>query len=175
MPSARRAARLSVCACELGAGRWQDGLEKIEELDSSSMERAERAVWNNNMAYALARLDRRHDDAIRFAREALGERPGLAGFVHTKGIALLAAGRTDDAIAALEAVYAEERTSDTLEAERCYDLGRAWAKNAEADYACDYFSRATRAAPSSRWAKLAAAELAERNMTPIRPPTEGLL
>ena len=55
-------------------------------------------------------------------------------------------------------------TSPLLESERCYDLGLAWHKKGERDYAADYFDRARRAAPDSVWASRALAEL--------RPPSD---
>ena len=52
-----------------------------------------------------------------------------------------------------------EAVESFLEAERCYDLGMAWRHKGEGDYARDYFERAQRAAPESRWAARAGRHL----------------
>ena len=173
--SARRAAKLSVCACELGEGRFEEGLTVIEKLPESKLEPGARAVWNNNVAYALARLEIRSTEAVAYANSALEKRPALPGFLHTRAIALLAAGRIEEAISGLEEAYTGDSTESPLEAERCFDLGRAWARKGEDDYACDYFNRARVAAPTSLWAGRAEAELRARGAAPSGPPTDGLL
>ncbi len=172
---ARQRSRLSRAACELGAGRWRSGLELAEGLKISELPEAELAVWNNNMAYALSRLEVRGGDALEHADAALQSRPRLAGFIHTRGIALLGLGRVDEAITVLEEAHSGEPNTEALEAERCYDLARAWLAKGEDDYACDYFDRSRRAAPSSSWAARATGELATRGVTPQPPPTDGIL
>ena len=69
----------------------------------------------------------------------------------------------------LDAVWRRQESNDAqplLEAERCYDLGLAWIRKGERDYAADYFDRARRAAPDSVWASRALAELSSEAPIP---------
>ena len=174
-------ARLSANACTLGAGKLDKGLATAEALTDCNFATDQRAVWQNNLAYVLARKGLRVGEAITLAEKALTLRPNQPGFVHTRGIALLAAGRVDEAIASLETVYSAnssddaKRDSKALEAERCFDIARAWLAKGEQAYACDYFDRSRLAAPQSRWAELAAKELSARGGPTTAVPTDGIV
>ena len=133
----------------------------LADIDTGVLGESARAAWLNNRAYALARSGGDGAQALADIEEAIALRPDLSGFRHTRGLALLAIGRIDDAIRELDAVWLKGagQTSPLLESERCYDLGLAWHKKGERDYAADYFDRSRRAAPDSVWAARALAEL----------------
>lgn len=153
---ARQSVAVSLAACALAEEDPGAALERLERLDVARLGEATRAVWLNNRAYALARLGRDPERALADAAEAVELRPDVAGFRHTRGLALYQIGRLDEAIRDLEAVWARDVSrSPLLEAERCFDLGLAWHQKGEVDYAADYFRRAERAAPESTWARRA--------------------
>ena len=158
----RSALQVSVAACLLGRERYRDGMAVLARIDTGELGESARAAWLNNRAYALARSGGDGAQALADIEQAIALRPDLSGFRHTRGLALLAIGRLDDAIRELDAVWLKGGAGDTsplLESERCYDLGLAWHRKGERDYAADYFDRARRAAPDSVWANRALAEL----------------
>jgi tetratricopeptide (TPR) repeat protein len=175
-PWARAAVDVSLAACEMAGERYREALAALERVDPTYLSEPARAAWLNNRAYALARLRERPEVALRCIGEAMDLRPQVAGFRHTRGIALLAVGRVDEAIRELDAVWRAlpvEEESSLLESERCYDLGVAWSRKGESEYAADYFDRARRAAPQSPWAARAAVELDHREAPPDRSVALG--
>jgi tetratricopeptide (TPR) repeat protein len=164
-PSARASALLSRAACALVGASPALALPSLHRVPVARLGEAARSAWLNNVAYALARGGDEVAEALARVDEALALRPSVPGFRHTRGITLLALGRVDEAIRELEAVRQTpggKEIAPLLEAERCYDLGVAWQRKGERDYARDYFARAQRAAPESPWAELAARELGDR-------------
>lgn len=158
--AARAAVRVSLAACALADEAWAETLAQLDRIDTGALGHSARAAWLNNRAYALARGKLDPGEALTCCDEALALRPDVAGFRHTRGVALLELGRVDEAIAELEGLWADiagELGEDLplLEAERCFDLGMAWKRKGERDYAADYFQRARRASPGSRWAERA--------------------
>jgi hypothetical protein len=163
-PAARDASRISVAGCHLVDRDYPRAQVALLAIDGDRLPGLLRAAWLNNRAYAIARGGTGDGgDALALVDEALALRPGVPGFLHTRGLALLAASRFDEAIRAFEAVWESGELDPTLEAERCHDLAIAWEKKGHADYAADYRLRALRAAPTSPWAAHAASprDLAE--------------
>jgi hypothetical protein len=146
-PQRRRAALLSQLACHVAAGERAAAVRLLATIDGDALDVAERAVWLNNRAcLALA------DDpiaALALADEATGLRPDVPALQHTRGMALLAVGRIDDAIAVLDQMRAGGELASQLEAERCRDLSRAWRQKGEPAYAEDYRLRAEALAPAT--------------------------
>jgi tetratricopeptide (TPR) repeat protein len=162
--AARQSAEVSLAACDLARERFSNALRRLDRVDRACLSEAARSAWYNNRAYALARAGSDAASALECAENAIGLRPEVAGFRHTRGVALLALGRVDEAIRELDAVWDTLDGADApplLEAERCYDLGGAWRRKGERDYSRDYFERAQRAAPDSLWAERAAEQLGE--------------
>jgi len=157
-PESRGAIDVSLAGCRLARSDWAGALDDLADVEPEVLGPAARAAWYNNRAYALARGGQggaAAQQALDAIDEAVRLRPDVAGFRHTRGVALLALGRIDDAIAELDAVWqavAGEGAPPLLEAERCYDLGLAWSQKGEAEYARDYFQRAQSIAPRSPWA-----------------------
>jgi tetratricopeptide (TPR) repeat protein len=166
---ARASVEVSLAACALATERWDEALRRLGRVEPARLPESTRAAWLNNHAYALARSGRDPAAALDASDEAVALRPDVVGFRHTRGVALLALGRTGEAIRELDALWADMAGGEApplLEAERCYDLGVAWQRAGERDYATDYFDRARRAAPASTWATRAAAKLSPT--TPAR-------
>jgi tetratricopeptide (TPR) repeat protein len=162
---ARGAIDVSLAGCRLARSDWRGALAELERVEPAALGVAARAAWHNNRAYALARGEGEGPErlaALASVDEAIRLRPDLAGFRHTRGVVLLALGRLEDAIAELDEVWHQVATGDApplLEAERCFDLGLAWTRKGEPDYARDYFHRALLVAPTSPWAASARAAL----------------
>lgn len=154
----RRAAHdVSIAGCLCAAGDFTGAAAVLARAEPAVTDSSTRAAWLNNRAYVAARAGS-PEDAVRDADAAVSLRPDVASFRHTRGLALFAAARTDEAIAELDGIWAlGGEAPPLLEAERCYDLGVAWAKKGERDYAADYFARASRVAPGSTWARKAEA------------------
>ena len=161
-PGARDAARVSIAGAHLIDADWPRAQAALAAIDGARLPALLRAAWLNNRAYAIARGGAADPaDPLALVDEALALRPGVPGFLHTRGLALLAGGRVDDAIRAFEAVWEAGELDPGLEAERCHDLAVAWERKGHAAYAADYRLRALRADPGSRWARADAPDLAE--------------
>jgi hypothetical protein len=136
-----RAAILSHAACDIelenrdAAARL---LASIEPADTT-----ERVVWLNNRACLLLEGDEvAAAAALVLVEEATALRPDVPAIQHTRARALLAVGRTDEAITVFEGMRSGGELPPHLEAERCSDLARAWENKGQADYAADYRERA---------------------------------
>jgi predicted Zn-dependent protease len=144
----QRAAWLSEAACELASddpARVAAGAARLGETPPAGLDTVEEAVWVGNRAYAVLRQgDARR--ALELIDHALALRPDVAALQHTRGQALLAVGRIDEAIGVLDGLHALGELGPRLEAERCAELARAWAAKGEAAYAEDYRQRASRLA-----------------------------
>ncbi len=150
----RAAARVSIAGAYLAEGRWADGGAATDAIDGDALEPATRAGWFNNRAYAALRLGARDAAAERAlvqVREALRLRPEVPALLHTEGLALLATGRTDEAIRVFESLWEHGNLGPRLESERAADLARAWAARGETAYAADYARRARQALPDAPW------------------------
>jgi tetratricopeptide (TPR) repeat protein len=155
---------VSLAACALAREEWERASALLERIDPEPLSSAARAAWLNNRGYALARGGGDCAAALHLADQALALRPDVAGFRHTRGLALLGLGRVDEAVRELDSMWGDiagDEQRALLEAERCFDLGRAWRRKGEIDYARDYFERARRAAPGSRWSERAQGRLGD--------------
>jgi tetratricopeptide (TPR) repeat protein len=157
-PERRVAVDVSLAACLLAREETAAARATLDRLDREHLDEATRAAFLNNQAYLLVRTDGDGREALRLSEEAIALRPHVVGFHHTRALALLAIGRLDEAIRTLDGLWRDLAASEAdaqLEAERCYDLGRAWQRKGQPDYARDYFDRARRAAPGSIWGRRA--------------------
>lgn len=141
----KRCAELSLAAVELAAGHHQAAQRALDALDGDELAGDARAAWLNNRAYARLRLRQDLDEAVALARAAVELRPDVPAIRHTHGLALLAQGKVDAAIAALDEVRKLAELPAALEAERCDDLADAWTQKGEAAYAAEYRQRAAQA------------------------------
>ena len=140
----RGAARVSIAACWLAADDVARAERALARIDEAALDGAARAAWLNNRAYAALRSGGDVASALAWVDEAARLRPDVPGIVHTRGLALLAGGKLDDAIRAFEDMWELGELPPRLEAERCRDLARAWEAKGHGDYAADYRARAAR-------------------------------
>lgn len=157
----RQSCRLSLAACDAADGRYSVARGSLAAIEGPR-EGALLAVALNLEAYCLARERRELDRALALIQEALALRPEVPGFKHTRGLVLLELGRWDESTRDLDATWYQLEGNHLLEAERCFDLGRLWSAQGQEDYASDYFSRAERQNPDSRWAAKARLRLKDR-------------
>jgi tetratricopeptide (TPR) repeat protein len=154
-PGVRAAIDVSLAGCRLAAADWAGALRGLEHVDPERLAPSARAAFYNNRAYAHARGKLDAGAALADIEHAMRLRPDVPGFRHTRGLALMACGRLDEAIGELDGMWRRMGAEDApalLEAERCYDLGMAWMLKNETDYARDYFQRVRTIAPGSPWA-----------------------
>lgn len=136
-----RAALLSRSGCSAASGDVNAADAFLDRLDGMALSPAERAVLLNNRA--CARLTANDPArALELVDEASALRPDVPALQHTRGMALLAVGRVDDAIAVLDGMRAGGELPAHLEAERCRDLAKAWTQKGQTAYAEDYRLRA---------------------------------
>jgi len=140
-----RAALLSRGGCAVAEGDVARAEALLATLAIDDLAVAERAVLLNNRACAELAAGRDPHAALALVDEASALRPDVPAVQHTRGMALLAVGRIDDAIAVLDGMRAGGELPPRLEAERCRDLARAWTQKGETAYAEDYRLRAERA------------------------------
>ena len=138
----RRAAQLSRAGCYVGAGDHARAQRLLDGVDGTALDPSERAVWLNNRACAALDAGGDAHAALALADEAGALRPDVPALQHTRGRALLAVGRIDDAISVLDGMRAAGELPSRLEAERCRDLARAWRAKGQPAYAEDYQLRA---------------------------------
>src|SRR5258705_1516351 len=141
-PTRERAALLSRAGCHVAARRIEVAERLLALVDPAKLDAAERAVWLNNRACAQLEVGSDPHAALALAEEATVLRPDVPPLHHTRGMALLAVGRIDDAITVLDGMRAGGELSPRLEAERCRDLAAAWERKGQAAYAEDYRLRA---------------------------------
>jgi len=163
-PSARQSLLVSLGACSVEREDWKSAEHLLGRVQEESLAESARAIWLNNRAYILLRTGGSAVEALRLVDEATAMRPGVPGFRHTRGVALIQSDKVDEGIRELHAMWERSggEMSELLEAERCYDLAMAWEATGETEYANDYLRRAVRAAPGTRWAERAEARLAPR-------------
>jgi len=135
-----RAARLSRIGCHVAGGDHDAATRLLGGVDGATLDAQERAVWLNNRACIALQSD--PHAALVLADEATALRPDVPALQHTRGCALLAVGRVDDAIAVLDQMRHGGDLGARLEAERCAELARAWTQKGEPAYAEDYKLRA---------------------------------
>jgi predicted Zn-dependent protease len=137
-----RAARLSRAGCLVAENQLAGAERLLAAFDGTQLAGAERAVWLNNRACAVLAAGADPQAALVLVDEASAIRPDVPAVQHTRGMALLAVGRIDDAIAVLDGMRTGGELPARLEAERCRDLAKAWAQKGQAAYAEDYRVRA---------------------------------
>jgi predicted Zn-dependent protease len=137
-----RSALLSRTGCCVALGELQAAEVLLARIDGEALDASERAVWLNNRACAALASERDPHAALALIDEASALRPDVPSLQHTRGMALLAVGRVDDAIAVLDGMRAGGELPPRLEADRCRELSRAWDQKGESAYAEDYRVRA---------------------------------
>ena len=138
----RRAALLSRAGCAVARAEVAAAERLLARIDGGVLDTSERAVWLNNRACAALAANLDALGALALVDEASALRPDVPALQHTRGMALIAVGRIDDAIAVLDGMRAGGELPPRLESERCRDLSRAWSLKGQTAYAEDYRLRA---------------------------------
>lgn len=141
-PRRERAALLSRVGCLVAEHRLAAAEALAARVDATALDAAERAVWLNNRACIALEHGRDAAAALALVEEAAVLRPDVPAIQHTRGMALLAVGRIDEAIGVLDGMRTAGELPGPLEADRCRDLARAWEAKGQGAYAEDYRNRA---------------------------------
>ena len=152
------AVRVSIGASYVAENKFEAAWKLLDGIDKTQLAEDVRAAWLNNLAYLRVRSAKDLSTALAMCDEALVLRPYVSRFHHTRAVVLLGLGKVDEAIGVLDAIwrqYTADVKEDLFEAERCYDLGIAWARKGQREYAMDYLERARKTAPDSQWAQKA--------------------
>lgn len=145
-PARERAALLSRAGCDIAAGRLDAAERVLDAFDAgergSTLDSAERVTWLNNRACIALEADHDPHAALALIEAAVALRPDVPAVQHTRATALIALGRSDEAIGILDAMRAGGELAPALEALRCRELAKAWEHKGQPDYAADYRDRA---------------------------------
>ncbi|MDY0002939.1 MAG: tetratricopeptide repeat protein [Polyangia bacterium] len=160
-PASKAALRLNMAACHLAAGRYDAGEEALASLDRSVLPSTLQAVWDNNKAYAILATGGDAAAALALSDRAAAENSSNPAFRSTRGIAHLALGNVEDAIAELQAaVDAGSRLQGpSAMSENYFHLARAWEARGEHAYARDHFLKSVNVCPDCRFARKSAERL----------------
>lgn len=157
----RATLRLNRSACHLAQGRYEAGGRELAAMDREALPEPLRAVWDNNQAYYLLAADGDPRAALALCDRAAAHSPANPAFRSTRGIAHLALGQVEDAIAELQAAVEAGAKAQGASAmsENYFHLARAWEARGEAAYARDHFLKSVNICPECRFAKKSAARL----------------
>lgn len=142
--------------------RWAEALDVLDRADRSRLDRAWSARIDNLIAYCLVNLQRA-EEAIPVAHRALRNAERAYDRVasgHTLGVALVRAGRPNEALPLLEDAVAEAPQSPEIVAECWYSLGEALLAVDRSPDARAALNNAVEADPRGKWGKRAEALLA---------------
>lgn len=163
----RRASRatllLNLAACHLAAGQYEAGGRILDAIDREALADAVAGIWENNYAYFLLGTNGDPNEALRLSDKATAVGPGNPAFRSTRGIAQLALGRADDAIAELQAAVDAglDAQGPAAMAENYYHLARAWEARGESAYARDHYLKSVNMGPDTLFGRKSAEMLQE--------------
>ncbi|MFH2005682.1 MAG: tetratricopeptide repeat protein [bacterium] len=165
----RRASRatlqLNLAACHLAAGTYEQGGEVLRTMDRDGLPEAVRGIWENNYAYYVLSTGGEPREALGLCDQASTLNPTNPAFRSTRGIAQLALGRIDDAIAELQAAVdvGLETQGVAAMAENYYHLARAWESRGETAYARDHYLKSVNIGPETLFGRKSADRLQEQH------------
>jgi predicted Zn-dependent protease len=167
-PRSRATLQLHLAACHLADGRYEEGRRALEAVDRELLGGGVRGIWENNHAYYLLCTGHDPREALAECDRAAAQDPGNPAFRSTRGIALLAIGYVEDAIAELQAaIDAGVRIQGSAAmAENYYHLARAWEAQGEIAYARDHYLKSVNTAPGTRFGIKSAERLQQHDLWP---------
>ena len=164
-PKSRATLKLHLAACHLAGGRYEDGGTALETVDRSHLDERVRGIWENNHAYYLLCTGGDAAEALLECDHAAAQNPGNPAFRSTRGIALLALGHVEDAIAELQTAIDAGLKSQgpAAMAENYYHLARAWEARGEIAYARDHYLKSVNIGPEARFGRKSAERLQKKH------------
>ncbi len=166
-PRSRATLQLHLAACHLADGKYEEGRRLLDALDREQLGAGVQGIWENNYAYYLLCTRRDPGEALAQCDRASALDPGNPAFRSTRGIALLALGHVEDAIAELQAaIDAGVRTQGPAAmAENYFHLARAWEAQGELAYARDHYLKSVNTAPQTRFGAKSAERLHQQQQS----------
>jgi tetratricopeptide (TPR) repeat protein len=160
-PASRSALALNLAACHLAAGEYEPGGQVLLDLDRESLDASVDGIWENNYAYFLLGTGGSPTEAFSLADQAASRSPSNPAFRSTRGIALLALGRVDDALSELQLAVdmGSEHQGAAAMAENYFHLARAWEARGEVAYARDHFLKSLNVGPQTLFGRRSAERL----------------
>jgi tetratricopeptide (TPR) repeat protein len=165
----RRASRatlqLNLAACHLANGEYEEGGAVLRTMDREGLPESVRGIWENNRAYYLLSTGGDAGEALGLCDQAACLNPANPAFRSTRGIAQLALGRVDDAIAELQAAVeaGPETQGVAAMAENYFHLARAWEARGENAYARDHYLKSVNIGPETIFGRRSAERLQEQH------------
>jgi tetratricopeptide (TPR) repeat protein len=160
-PGSRATLELNLAACHLAAGEYELGGEALRAIDREALDASVEGIWENNFAYYLLSTGGPPREALALVEQSANRNPANPAFRSTRGIALLALGRVDDAIAELQLAVdtGAEHQGPAAMAENYFHLARAWDARGESAYARDHFLKALNVGPQTLFGRMSAEKL----------------
>lgn len=157
----RAALDLNLAACQLAMGRHEEGGETLASIPRADLPETLLPILYNNQAYHLLLSGRDPEEALALADRAALDGPQNPAFRSTRGIAHLAMGQVEDAIAELQTAIDAglKAQGPAAMSENYFHLARAWEARGEPAYARDHFLKSLNICPECRFAKLSAERL----------------
>lgn len=157
----RATQELNLAACHLAAGRYDAGGRSLSTMDRDALPPTLQPVWDNNQAYYLLATGGDPRAALALCDRSAAENPQNPAFRSTRGIAHLALGQVEDAIAELQAAVeaGTKHQGPSAMSENYFHLARAWEARGEPAYARDHFLKSVNVCPDCRFAQKSAARL----------------
>ena len=161
----RSTLRLNLAACHLASGDYEAGGAELAAIDHEGLADNVRGIWENNYAYYLLCTKGDALEALRLCDKAATLNPRNPAFRSTRGIAHLALGRIDDAIAELQAAVDAGPESQGLAAmaENYHHLAHAWDLRGERAYARDHYLKSVNIGPDTLYGRRSADKLQEQH------------
>jgi tetratricopeptide (TPR) repeat protein len=163
--SSRATLQLNLAACHLASGEYADGGEVLKTMDREGLPDNLLGIWENNYAYFLLSTGGDAAEALKLCDKASSLNPSNPAFRSTRGIAQLALGRVDDAIAELQAAVDAglETQGPAAMAENYYHLAQAWESHGEVAYARDHYLKSVNIGPDTLFGRRSAERLQEQH------------
>ncbi len=163
--SSKATLQLNLAACHLAAGEYEEGGKVLHTMDRSGLPESVRGIWENNLAYHTLSSGGDAMEALKLCDQASNMNPSNPAFRSTRGIAQLALGRVDDAIAELQAAVdaGPENQGVAAMAENYYHLAQAWESHGEVAYARDHYLKSVNIGPETLFGRRSAKRLQEQH------------
>ena len=170
--SSRTKARLALASVLLSSGRFEEGGAILRLVDRASLPAGLGATWDLDHAYYL--IGTHHDPQKAFSivdqLETSADPACPPAFTPTRGLALLAMGRTLDAVTALTNDIATKKLGAAELAEANYHLAQAWKTLGHPAYAADHLVQACNLCAASPYAAKATREIESDRTTEAPMP-----
>ncbi len=166
----RTKARLAQASMLMALGHMERGGALLKALPRDSLPDPLKATWDMNHAYYLLATHKDPVEAFRIADQVPSQTDPTCppAFPPTRGLALLAMGRTKDAITDLTRSLDARDLGAWQRAEAHYHLAQAWKALGHPAYASDHLIRTCNTCAASPYAERASTEISKERRSSTR-------